>query len=133
MNKAARIIFLLFMVAMMTVGQTKWNVDKSHTMINFSVSHMMISEVTGQFREFDATLESAKEDFTDAKISVVIKSRSIDTGTNGRDKHLRSADFFNAEVDSNITFISSNFSFREKLSYCGFIRCSESNSNFKIF
>ncbi|MFA6470189.1 MAG: YceI family protein [Bacteroidota bacterium] len=87
--------------------QTKWNVDKSHTMINFSVEHMVISEVTGQFKEFDATMETSKEDFTDAKINVSIKAKSIDTGTPGRDNHLRSADFFNAEIDSTITFVSS--------------------------
>lgn len=87
-------------------GQTKWKLDKSHTMINFTVSHMVISEVTGQFREFEATMESSNEDFTDAKINVTIKAKSIDTGTNGRDNHLRSADFFNAETDSLITFTS---------------------------
>jgi polyisoprenoid-binding protein YceI len=76
-------------------------------MINFSVEHMVISEVTGQFKEFDATMETSKEDFTDAKINVSIKAKSIDTGTPGRDNHLRSADFFNAEIDSTITFVSS--------------------------
>jgi len=88
-------------------AQTKWKVDKSHTMINFTVPHMVISEVSGQFKEFDATMETSEEDFTDAKIHVKIKAKSIDTGTQGRDNHLRSTDFFNAEVDSIITFESS--------------------------
>lgn len=105
-------MFTLFFVLLTTLSivpaQSKWKVDKSHTMINFSVAHMVISEVTGQFKEFDATMESTKEDFTDAKIAVAIKTKSIDTGTPGRDNHLRSADFFNADVDSIISFVSSN-------------------------
>jgi polyisoprenoid-binding protein YceI len=104
-------LFAFTLVAVFTMSslfaQTNWKVDKSHTMINFSVSHMVISEVTGQFKEFDATLETPNEDFTAAKINVAIKSKSIDTGTPGRDNHLRSADFFNADVDSTISFISS--------------------------
>ncbi|MFA6455793.1 MAG: YceI family protein [Bacteroidota bacterium] len=104
-------IYALALALMLTISttssQSKWKVDKSHTMINFSVAHMVISEVTGQFKDFDATLESSNDDFTNAKISVLIKAKSIDTGTPSRDNHLRSADFFNADVDSNITFVSS--------------------------
>jgi polyisoprenoid-binding protein YceI len=108
MKKSVQVFLALCFIAALSASQTKWNVDKSHTMINFSVSHMVISEVTGQFKDFDATMEVTKEDFTDAKINVTIKAKSIDTGTNSRDNHLRSADFFNADVDSIITFTSSN-------------------------
>lgn len=103
---SAAVIAVLFTFSLLS-AQTKWKVDRSHTMINFTVTHMMISEVNGQFKDFDATIENTREDFTDAKINVSIKAKSIDTGTEGRDKHLRSADFFNADVDSIITFVSS--------------------------
>lgn len=107
MKQMFTMLFVLIVTFSLSIGQSKWKVDKSHTMINFSVPHMVISEVTGQFKEFDGTMETANDDFTDAKISVAIKTKSIDTGTQGRDNHLRSADFFNADVDSIISFTSS--------------------------
>jgi polyisoprenoid-binding protein YceI len=107
MKQLAIVLLATIFTLSLVSAQTKWKVDRSHTMINFTVTHLMISEVNGQFKDFDATIENSKEDFTDAKINVTIKSKSIDTGTEGRDKHLRSADFFNADVDSIITFVSS--------------------------
>ncbi|NUN69539.1 MAG: YceI family protein [Bacteroidetes bacterium] len=106
MKQLSLSLLLLLAVTSIVPAQNKWKVDKTHTMINFTVSHMVISEVTGSFNEFDATLENTKDDFSDAKINVAIKAKSIDTGTEGRDNHLRSADFFNAAVDSIITFVS---------------------------
>ncbi len=106
MKHAAKFFPALFFVYALSFGQTKWKEDKSHTMINFTVSHMVISEVSGQFNEFEARIETSKEDFSDAKITVAIKAKSINTGTNSRDNHLRSADFFNADIDSVITFTS---------------------------
>lgn len=98
---------VIFIFTGMLFGQTKWKVDRSHTNVNFSVSHMVISEVTGTFKDVDAMIETSTEDFSDAKINVSIKAKSIDTGNNGRDNHLRGADFFNTEIDSIITFTSS--------------------------
>jgi polyisoprenoid-binding protein YceI len=107
MKQIFALVLTVFLAASTAFPQSTWKVDRSHTMINFSVAHMVISEVTGQFKDFEATMVQAKEDFTDAKITVAIKTKSIDTGTPGRDNHLRSADFFNADVDSVITFVSS--------------------------
>jgi polyisoprenoid-binding protein YceI len=101
-----KVTLLFFIVAGSLSAQNQWKLDRSHSSINFAVSHLVISEVTGTFREFDAQMESSQEDFTDAKISVTIKAKSIDTGNEGRDRHLRNQDFFNADVDSNITFNS---------------------------
>lgn len=106
MKQAIKLFLTIFFVMTASYGQTKWKDDKSHTMINFTVSHMVISEVSGQFNEFEARMESSKEDFSDAKINVSIKAKSINTGTAGRDNHLRSAEFFNADIDSIITFTS---------------------------
>ncbi|KAB2924690.1 MAG: YceI family protein [Bacteroidetes bacterium] len=88
------------------MAQTKWGLDRSHSYVNFSVSHMVISDVTGTFKDFETAVEAGKEDFSDAKINVAIKAKSIDTGNEGRDRHLRSADFFNADKDSIVTFKS---------------------------
>ncbi|NUN69538.1 MAG: YceI family protein [Bacteroidetes bacterium] len=83
-----------------------WTIDVAHTNINFTVSHMVISEVTGTFKEFSGTVTAAKDDFSDAVISVTINAKSINTENNDRDNHLRSADFFDAENHPVLTFTS---------------------------
>lgn len=83
-----------------------WNLDKAHSEISFKVKHMMISNVTGSFKDFDITLQAEKEDFTDAKISFVAQTKSIDTKNEQRDRHLVSADFFDAEKFPEMTFVS---------------------------
>ncbi|MBI2428894.1 MAG: YceI family protein [Ignavibacteriales bacterium] len=81
--------------------------------MNFTVPYMMLSDVTGRFHRFDVSVESVKEDFIDAKINVAIQAKSIDTGVEPRDKHLRSGDFFNADVDSILTFKSTKIEKRD--------------------
>lgn len=83
-----------------------WKIDKSHSEIKFKVKHLVISTVTGQFKDFDATVESEKSDFSDAKISFWADVNSIDTRNEQRDAHLKSADFFDAENHPQITFVS---------------------------
>lgn len=90
-------------------AQTKWNVDKSHSNVGFSVTHLVISEVTGQFKSFNADIETKNDDFTDAKINFTIDVASISTENEGRDKHLKSDDFFNAEKFPKITFVGKSF------------------------
>lgn len=86
-----------------------WKVDKPHSSVTFTVTHMVIAEVSGRFKEFELTFESAKSDFSDAKISSVIKTASIDTEDEKRDNHLRSDDFFNAEKFPEMTFTGKTF------------------------
>jgi polyisoprenoid-binding protein YceI len=85
-----------------------WIIDVAHTNINFSVSHMVISEVTGTFKEFEGTVIASKDDFSDAQIDVSIKTKSINTENNDRDNHLRSADFFDSENHPVLTFKSTS-------------------------
>jgi len=83
-----------------------WKLDPTHSEITFKVRHMMISNVKGNFTDFDAELQSADENFRDAKVSATIKTASISTNNTDRDHHLRSADFFNAEAQPEIKFES---------------------------
>lgn len=104
---------LLFFVLIVSIGalqaQTKWTFDKTHSKVQFKVTHMVISEVTGQFKNYDGSVESSKDDFTDAKINFTIDVNSINTDNEQRDTHLKSDDFFNAEKFPKITFVSKSF------------------------
>jgi len=106
MKHIQKLLLTLFILSAAAVGQTKWKIEKSHSNINFAVAHLVVSEVTGKFKDFSGTIESAKEDFSDMKIDISIKANSIDTDEPKRDGHLKSPDFFNASVDSIITFKS---------------------------
>ena len=94
-------------------SQSGWKLDKNHSSIAFSVKHLVISTVTGNFKDFDITLTTAKDDFTDAAVQTTIKTASINTDNTARDNHLKSDDFFNAEKYPEINFKSTSF---EKLS-----------------
>jgi polyisoprenoid-binding protein YceI len=86
-----------------------WVVDKPHTNVKFSVAHLVISDVDGNFKSFDGTLESSKPDFSDAKITFTAEVNSINTDNEMRDNHLKSDDFFNAAKYPQIKFVSTSF------------------------
>lgn len=84
-----------------------WNIDTTHTHVDFSVRHMGFSTVRGRFREFSGFLET-DENNRPQRLEVTIETASIDTGVADRDNHLRSADFFDAETHPQITFKSTS-------------------------
>jgi polyisoprenoid-binding protein YceI len=79
-------------------------VDKSHSKVGFSVSHLVITDVDGFFKDYDAQITTEAEDFSTAKIDFTIKTNSIFTDNNDRDNHLRGDDFFNAEKYPQMSF-----------------------------
>ena len=83
---------------------TKWNLDPAHSEITFKVRHMMISNVKGEFKNFNVDLESEDENFKNVKANATIDTASISTNNTDRDNHLKSADFFNTEAHPQITF-----------------------------
>ena len=84
----------------------KWVIDKAHSNIRFSVSHLVVSDVDGSFKSFDGSMTATKPDFTDAAIAFTADVNSINTENENRDKHLKSDDFFNAEKFPQIKFTS---------------------------
>lgn len=86
-----------------------WVLDPAHSEITFKVKHMMITNVSGSFNEFNAALEEVNENFTDTKIQFSAKINSINTNNTQRDEHLKSADFFDAETYPEIHFESEHF------------------------
>lgn len=83
---------------------TKWAIDPTHSEITFKVKHLMISNVKGEFKTFEGTIDG--EDFTKSKISASIDASSISTNNDDRDTHLKSPDFFEVENYPEITFVS---------------------------
>jgi polyisoprenoid-binding protein YceI len=88
------------------VAQTKWTVDKVHSHVKFSVSHMVVSEVEGSFKGFDGTIVVSKDNLSDAVINFSTDVASVSTDNVNRDNHLKSDDFFNAEKFPKMTFVS---------------------------
>ena len=85
---------------------TMWKIDPAHSEINFKVKHLVVSTVTGHFNQFDASIETDVEDFSDAKITFEAEINSISTKNEQRDAHLKSADFFDAQNHPKMTFVS---------------------------
>lgn len=89
--------------------ETKWAFDKPHTSVTFTISHMVVTDVVGKFNDWKGSLTAPGEDFENSAISFTIQTASIDTDNEKRNKHLRSADFFDAEKNPEITFNSTSF------------------------
>lgn len=102
------LILSAFMLSVFSVDaqETTWAFDNAHSSIQFSVSHMVISELTGNFHEYEGTVKANKPDFSDATINLSIMVGSIDTDNEKRDEHLRAADFFDTEKYPTMTFQS---------------------------
>ena len=94
---------------METVVKTKWNIDPTHSEISFKVKHMMISTVTGHFEDLNASVESENDDFINADFNFIAKIDSINTKNSDRDAHLKSDDFFNADLYPEMIFNSTSF------------------------
>ena len=89
--------------------KTKWGIDHAHSEIGFKVKHLMIANVRGTFKEFDASIYTTGEDFMSAEIDFWLNPASINTGDEKRDAHLRSADFFDVENFKEINFMGNTY------------------------
>ncbi|HUF29887.1 MAG TPA: YceI family protein, partial [Gemmatimonadaceae bacterium] len=83
-----------------------WSIDSAHSEVGFAVKHLMISTVKGHFADVQGTITMHESDPSRSSAEVIIETASIDTRSRDRDKHLRSADFFEVEKWPNITFRS---------------------------
>ena len=106
--KPMKTIMSLVVFSLLTLNihaQTDWKVDKAHSSIGFSVTHMGISKSVGTFTDFEGTVSSeSKENFDGAKVSFTAQAASINTHNERRDGHLKSPDFFDVETFPTIHF-----------------------------
>lgn len=112
--KFSRKILLLILFASVLFAQnnfteTTWVIDKSHSKIGFSVTHLLISEVEGYFKDYSAKIVTKGEDFDYAQIEFIAKTSSIFTDNEKRDQHLKSDDFFNSEKYPELKFVGKSF------------------------
>lgn len=104
MNKFKFLVVYFIVLSTTLLAQTTWTIDKSHSKVGFSVSHMVITDVDGFFKDYDAQISTTGDDFSTAKIDFAIKTNSIFTDNEKRDGHLRSDDFFNSEKFPQMIF-----------------------------
>ena len=88
------------------MANEKWEIDSSHSGIHFSVRHLVIAKVRGQFARWTGTVQVPDGDVSKASVEVVIDATSIDTGVADRDTHLKSADFFDVAKYPELVFKS---------------------------
>jgi polyisoprenoid-binding protein YceI len=83
---------------------TKWDLDPTHSELQFKVRHLLVSNVTGHFKNFTASVETQGDDFTTAKVHLTAEVASISTNNEQRDGHLNTADFFDSVNHPQMTF-----------------------------
>ncbi|MFY8108883.1 MAG: YceI family protein [Bacteroidia bacterium] len=99
------------------MSSIKWVADPTHSEISFKVKHMMMTNVTGTFGQFSVDAETEAEDFSSAKVSFAAQIASINTGNEQRDGHLKSADFFDAEKNPELKFVSTSMTKKDDENY----------------
>lgn len=99
-------LFFAVMLTVFTAFSQSWVSDASHSRLGFSVKHLLISDVTGNFKKFEVKAITTKPDYSDAKIELSAEVASINTDNEKRDAHLQGADFFDAAQFSKLTFTS---------------------------
>ena len=85
-----------------------YTIDPTHTRLGFSARHAMVTTVRGQFTDFAGTAHIDTANPAASKVELTIRTGSVDTGVADRDAHLKSGDFFDAEANPEITFVSTD-------------------------
>lgn len=107
LSTAALLISSLSFAAANPYQPGKYEIDTAHSSVGFEVQHLVISSVEGKFNTFSGTIDLSDK-IEKSKVDVTIDPKSIDTGNNKRDDHLRSADFFDVEKAPKMSFKSTS-------------------------
>ena len=105
--KRISLVIAFVLVAFTSFSQT-WVSDPAHSRLGFTISHLTISQITGNFKQFEVTVTSKKGDYSDATVEVTAQIASINTDVEARDNHLKSADFFDAQQYPTLNFKSTS-------------------------
>ncbi len=99
-------VFLLGIVLSPRLYAEEYSVDKAHSTIGFTTKHLMVSNVSGHFADYDGEIIFDPNNLDASKINLTIKADSINTNNEKRDGHLKTGDFFDAEKFPEIKFVS---------------------------
>jgi len=102
-----QILSIVLLLSVLTGFAQTWKSDPAHSKLSFTVVHMGISDVSGRFNKFDATINATKPDFSDATVELTADVNSINTDVEMRDTHLKSPDFFDVAQFPSMSFKSS--------------------------
>ena len=102
-------VFAGILTSSLAFAMDTYTIDPAHTSFDFTVKHMMISNVPGGFDKFDGQITYSPTDLADSKANITIDVNSINTKIDKRDAHLKSPDFFDAAKFPSITFVSTKF------------------------
>jgi polyisoprenoid-binding protein YceI len=106
--KKLNILAILVFIAGSAFAQT-WTLDKAHSNIGFTITHLGVSKVHGQFKTFDATLTATKDDLSDAVFTATADIKSVDTDNEMRNGHLQGEGWFDATKFPTLSFKSTSF------------------------
>lgn len=113
MSKLIKAVSLLLLSTTFLFAQ-QYTVDASHSHIGFKVAHMVISKTNGEFKDYSVDLTFNKDDLSTFNLAATIQMKSVDTGDEKRDDHLRNEDFFDVNKYPTMTFKSSKVEKTEK-------------------
>ena len=119
MKTTRTVLAVLALIALPLLAQDApeaWSVDRGHSTATFKIRHFT-SNVVGQFREFEGSINIDRANPAKSNVEFTIQAKSIDTGSERRDNHLRSADFFDVEKFPTITFKSTSVTAKSKESF----------------
>jgi len=108
--KKASIFFAIAFLSTAAFAQSTWKNDPMHSKLGFTVTHLMVSDVDGIFKNFTCTIVASKPDFSDAKFQLTVNTASINTDVDYRDKDLRSSNYFDVDKYLAITYTSTGIS-----------------------
>lgn len=113
MKHLARLLAIMALFGVIATAQ-EFDIDKSHSKVGFSVTHMMISEVDGNFKDFSAVIDFDPKKMVFTKLDATVDANTINTENEKRDEHLKSPDFFDTAKYSNIKFVMTKYEAKSK-------------------
>ena len=101
------ILLVAFIIIQKSVfAQTTWKNDAAHSHLQFTITHLAVSDVDGVFKNFEVTITTTKPDFSDAVFNLKAETASVNTSDDQRDTHLKGADFFDVATYPMLTYKS---------------------------
>lgn len=104
MKRALSLAVIFVIMTFAVSAQNAWTVDPVHSNVKFSVTHLLVSEVEGNFKVYTGAIRSSTADFANSVVEFSVDANSINTENEMRDNHLKSADFFNAAQYPKMSF-----------------------------